>query len=274
MFHACSSLSFFKLWQKRQANSKLVPAQCDVRSLNAGASDWVDLFENKLFCTTRREMPKSFLQERDLLVDFSTRDFLVQTKSGLQCWFLLASSVVPMPHDDARSNVWELVVRSGSANVLRTLLGMPRPQFLPVHRPTSAPPLSETPFMSRAVCVVRAPAWCTGLRTKCRCIDDMLEEKKRRETPQKYNLRACHLPLRASQPSPAPQRGLPNAFASEYRQAADLEQAHLCAVATWSYSDQCAVSGLAVTQVFDGTSASLVLLDHSIFYTVAALTIA
>ena len=94
MFHACSSLSFFKLWQKRQANSKLVHPQCDVRSLNAGASDWVDLFENKLFCTTRREMHKSFLAERDLFVDFCTRDLLVSSRivRGPSCRLMMLAA--------------------------------------------------------------------------------------------------------------------------------------------------------------------------------------
>ena len=40
------------------------------------------------------------------------------------------------PLDDARSTVWELVVRSGNVNVLRTQLGCVGWNFLPVHRST------------------------------------------------------------------------------------------------------------------------------------------
>ena len=52
---------------------------------------------------------------------------------------------------------------------------------------------------------------------------------------------------------------IPSDVASTYRQAtADLGQVHLCAVATWSNSNQCVVSRLAVTQLLHNKSASLI----------------
>ena len=53
-------------------------------------------------------------------------------------------------------------------------------------------------------------------------------------------------------------RAFPRDFASSFRQAtADLEQAHLCALATWDHSNQCVVFGLAVAQLFGDKSAGL-----------------
>ena len=68
-----------------------------------------------------------------------------------------------MPLDDARRNVWELVLRSGHVDVLRTLLGcVDRTSYWLIRHLVLNEVLniaSGTPFMSWTFLIVRDPAW-------------------------------------------------------------------------------------------------------------------
>ena len=165
-------------------------------------------------------------------------------------------------------------------------MGIRRPQLQPGHQQTSALHhsfiASGSDFKAWAFSIARAPAWSTRLRTKCRHIDDILEGNLNDITqvqctlvPATLQSLAAITRAMASRFPMGTLQGLPSEFASAYlRAAADSGQTHLCAVATWSYSNHCVVFGLAVTQLFDGKSASLSAVGPWHISTVAATTIA
>ena len=102
--------------------------------------------------------------------------------------------------------------------------------------------------MAWAFSIVRAQAWRTRPRTKCKYIDDMLEEYQNDPAEVQFHrvpaiLDSLAAITRAITSSTL--QGLPNDLASTYRQdTAGVGQAHPCAAATWSSPNQCVVFGL------------------------------